>query len=173
MDTSNFNFDPTAFTTARLQTEGWIKFADPPEKVFAQIANHEGMKEWLPLLKTVTVTHPTALPPGESAVGTTRTLDFQGGMTLVEQVVFWNAPLCYAYDTHGDNFPLQNYIGFMGVEAAPEGGGTFIFREYYDVEGRIEQAVIPHGVVLAMGQAFKKLSELIGGTEHDVRLAAK
>ena len=69
MDTSNFGFDPTQFTTARLQTEGWIRFTDPPDKVFAQIANHEGMTEWLPLLKKVSVTHPQPVASGESTVG--------------------------------------------------------------------------------------------------------
>ena len=172
MDTSNFGFDPTQFTNAPLQTEGWIRFTDPPVKVFALIANHEGMTAWLPLLKKVTVTHPQALPPGESMVGTTRTLKFQGGITLVEQVVFWNTPWCYAYDTQGKGFPLQNYIGLFGV--VPEkNGGTFVFREYFDAKGRVKRAVIPHGLVLPMRQAFKKLSKLIGGTELDVRHVAK
>ena len=172
MDTSNFGFDPTQFTNAPLQTEGWIRFTDPPDKVFAQIANHEGMTEWLPLLKKVAVTHPQTLPSGESMVGTTRTLKFQGGITLVEQVVFWNTPWCYAYDTHGKGFPLQNYIGLFGV--IPEkNGGTFVFREYFDAKGRVKRAVIPHGLVLPMRQAFKKLSKLIGGTELDVRHVAK
>ena len=166
---SNFGFDPTKFTNARLQTEGWIRFTDPPEQVFAQIANHEGMTEWVPLLKKVTVTHPRKLAPGESAIGTTRELVFQGGITLVEHIVFWNAPLCYAYDAQGKGFPLQNYIGLMGVEPTKNGGGTFIFREYFDVKGRVKQAVIPHGVVPPMRQALHKLSQLIGGTEYDVK----
>ena len=58
MDTSNFGFDPTQFTNAPLQTEGWIRFTDPPDKVFARLAHHEGLTEWVPLLKKVTVTHP-------------------------------------------------------------------------------------------------------------------
>jgi len=174
MDTSNFGFDPTQFTNAPLQTEGWIRFTDPPETVFARLAHHEGLTEWVPLLKKVTVSHPQpvagqTLASGESTVGTTRTLVFQGGLTLVEHVVYWNPPLCYAYDTQGKIFPLQNYIGLMGVEPREDGGGTFIFREYFAVSGRIQNAVIPHGVVLPMREGFHKLSQLIGGTEHDVR----
>ncbi len=65
MDTSNFGFDPTKYTSARLQAGGWIKFTDPPEKVFARIANHEGMTEWVPLLKQVTVMHPSTIATGE------------------------------------------------------------------------------------------------------------
>ena len=61
MDTSNFGFDPTKFTNAPLQTEGWIRFTDPPDKVFARLAHHEGLTEWVPLLKKVTVSHPQPL----------------------------------------------------------------------------------------------------------------
>ena len=127
------------------------------------------MTEWVPLLKKVTVTQPQPLATRESAVGTTRKMVFQGGLTLLERVVFWNPPLCYAYDTQGKVFPLQNYIGLMGVEAAKSGGGTFIFREYFDVKGRVKKAVIPYGVVPPMRQALHKLSQLIGGTEYHVK----
>lgn len=171
MEPNNFGFDPTRFTDARLQTEGFIRFTGSPDQAFARIANHQGMTEWVPLLKQVTVTHPQELAAGESASGTTRTLVFQGGITLVERIVFWNAPLRYAfaYDTQGKGFPLQHYIGLMGVEPAAGGGGTLIFREYFEVKGRVSQAVIPHGVALLMRQALQKLSELIGGTEYDVK----
>jgi hypothetical protein len=168
MTTNNFGFDPTEFTSAPLQTEGWIKFTGPPDQVFARIANHVGMTEWLPLLKNVDVINPRELAPGESAIGTTRELTFQGGILLVEQVVYWNPPLCYAYSTMGKVFPLQNYIGLMGVELA-ESGGTFIFQEYFDTYGRIKKSVIPFGVIPVMRQAFLKLSKLIGGTEYEVK----
>jgi len=168
MDTSHFGFDPTKFTNARLQTEGWIRFTDPPDTVFARLAHHEGLTEWVPLLKEVTVSHPQTLAGGESTVGTTRTLVFQGGLTLVEHVVYWNPPWCYAYDTQGKIFPLQDYIGLMGVEPA-QSGSTFIFREYFDVTGSVKKTVIPYGIVLPMKEALHKLSQLIGGTEYDVK----
>lgn len=171
MELDHFGFEPTQFTSAPLQTEGWIRFTGAPEQVFARIADHEGMTEWVPLLKKVSVTHPQALASGESAVGTVRTMVFQGGLTLVERVVYWNPPLCYAYDTQGKVFPLQNYIGLMGVEPGQD-GGTFIFREYFEVRGRIKEAVIPHGVVPPMQKALHKLSELIDGSEYDVRHVA-
>jgi hypothetical protein len=169
MDNNNFGFDPASLTGAPLQTNGWIRFTDPPVQVFDRLANHEGMTEWVPLLKNVKVTHPLELVPGNSAVGTTRELTFPGGITLVEQVLFWNPPYCYAYDTHGKDLPFQNYIGFMGVEPGENGGGTFVFKEYFDIEGRIKKTVIPYGVAAAMRQAFHKLSQLIGGTEYDVK----
>lgn len=168
IDMSSFGFDPTRFTNAPLQTHGWIRFSDPPARVFARLTDHQGMTEWMPLLKKVTVTHLHPLPAGESAVGTTRTLEFQGGMTLVERIVLWNPPLCYAYDTQGKGFPLQNYVGLMAVEPSKDGGGTFVFLEYFDVDGRLKNAVIPHGEVLSMRIVFHKLSPFMGGTDYAV-----
>ena len=144
MDISNFGFDPTQFTNAPLQTEGWIRFTDPPGQVFARLADHEGLTAWVPLLKQVIVAQPQPLARGESTVGTTRTLVFQGGLTLVERVVYWNPPLCYAYDTQGKIFPLQDYIGLMGVVPGEDGGGAFIFREYFSVSGRIKKLSLIH-----------------------------
>lgn len=167
-DLSSLGFDPTQFTTATLQTEGWIRFNAAPDQVFARLADHEGMTDWLPLLSKVTVVRPEGLATGEDGPGVTRTLHFHGGITLVEQVVYWNPPLCYSYDTSGTLFPMDNYIGMMGVLPGQDGGGTFVFREYFELQDRPESAIIPHGVVLAMKQAFGRLSKLIDGTEYDV-----
>src|ERR1039458_2007876 len=65
-------FDPGHYTGAPLQTEGIIRFGGSPDAVFARIANHPAMTDWVPLLKTVQVSHPKPVPPGESMVGTTR-----------------------------------------------------------------------------------------------------
>jgi hypothetical protein len=59
-------FEPSRFTSAPLQMEGLIKFAGSPDAVFARIANHGAMTDWVPLLKTVQVAQPEPLPPGES-----------------------------------------------------------------------------------------------------------
>ena len=172
MQTSKSGFDPIQFTQSPLKTDGWIKFTNPPEEVFKVVSDHEGMKVLLPLVKEITVSNPPDIQPGESGIGTARTLEFQGGIKVVETIVFWKPPFGYAYSATGNVFPLQNYIGYMGIEPADGGGGTFIFREYYDVKGKLQNTVIPHGVVLAMKQAFGKLSKLIGGTEFDVREAS-
>ena len=154
-----FGFDPTAFTNAPLQTDGWMRFTDPPEKVFAVLSNHEGITEWLPLLKKSRshirgsfrrVKAPSAQPVS---------LLFQGGLRWSRRWCSGMHPCVTRYDSHGKVFPFQNYLGFMGVEPAENGGGTFIFHEYFDLAGRIEQAVLPHGVVPPMRQALHKLSQ--------------
>lgn len=160
-------FDPARFTTAPHQTEGWLVFQDAPEEVFARLADHASMSDWVPLIQHVTVAHPRQLPPGESAVGTTRTIALTGGLEIVETVVHWNPPHCYAYTSVGKQFPFKNYVGLYQVEPADkDGGGRFTFREYFDEMGRVEQAILPHGAVGLFEQALGNLSRVVGGTEY-------
>ena len=72
-------------------------------------------------------------PP--STVGTARVLALRGGVTIREEVVYWDPPHCYAYTAEGKRCPLRNYIGLMDVQAAAGGGGAFLFKEYFCVEG--------------------------------------
>ena len=52
-------FDPGRYTAAPLQTEGVIRFTGSPDAVFARIANHGALTDWVPMLKTVQVSHPS------------------------------------------------------------------------------------------------------------------
>jgi len=83
-------FDPGRYTAAPLQTEGVIRFTGSPDAVFARIANHGALTDWVPMLKTVQVSHPKPMPPGESTIGTTRVLALRGGVTLREEIVYWD-----------------------------------------------------------------------------------
>jgi hypothetical protein len=62
-------FDPGRFTAAPLRTQGVIRFPGSPDPVFARIADHAAMTDWVPLLKTVQVWHTKPLPPGRSMAG--------------------------------------------------------------------------------------------------------
>lgn len=159
-------FDPARYTTAPHQTEGWIVFRESPEKVFARIADHATLGDWVPLVKEVAVTHPRMLAPDESTIGTARTITFKGGLEVVEKVVYWNPPYCYAYTSEGKQWPFKNYVGLFSVEPIDDQSGRFIFREYFDEMGRVEQAILPHGVAALGKQAMGNLASLIGGTEY-------
>ena len=87
-------FDPARYTPAPLQTEGMIRFTGSPGAVLAQIADHPAMTGWVPLLKTVQVTHPRPLPPGQSMTGTTRILALRGGVTLSSSAGHWLRGAC-------------------------------------------------------------------------------
>lgn len=160
------NFDPTRYTSAPHQTEGWLAFHESPEKVFARIADHAAMGDWVPMLESVTVSHPHPVAPGESVVGTTRTITFKGGMVLVEKIVYWNPPFCYAYSAESEHLPLKEYIGLFAIEPEGPDSGRFIFREYFQGLPRVEQAVLPHGMIALGSKALANLGHLVGGTEY-------
>jgi Polyketide cyclase / dehydrase and lipid transport len=162
-------FDPGRFTAAPLQTEGVIRFTGSPDAVFARIADHAAMTDWVPLLKTVQVSHPKPLPSGESTVGTARVLALRGGVTIREEVVYWDPPRCYAYTAGGKHWPMRDYVGFMGVQAGAGGGGAFLFREYFCVDGALRRAVVSPGIVILGKVALRNLSKLIGGTSARFR----
>ncbi len=82
--------------------------------------------------------------------GTARILALRGGVTIREEVVYWNPPRCFAYTTEGKRWPLRNYVGFMGVQAAA-GGGVFLFREYFFVDGALRRALVG-GIVSGFGR---------------------
>ena len=161
-------FEPTQYTTAPHQTEGWIMFRESPENVFARVADHAAMGDWVPLVQEITVSHPHPVAPGESTIGTARHITVKGGLTIVETVIYWNPPPCYAYKAEGKLFPLKNYVGLFSVEPADAQSGRFIFREYFDEMGPVEQALLPRGVVGLFKQALGNLARLIGGTEYGV-----
>jgi Polyketide cyclase / dehydrase and lipid transport len=162
-------FDSGHYTAAPLQTDGVIRFAGSPDAVFARITNHPAMTDWVPLLKTVQVSHPEPVPPGESMAGTARVLALRGGVTVREEIVYWDPPHGYAYTTEGKRWPLHDYVGFMGVQAAAGGGGDFLFREYFNVDGAVRRALVPPGIVILGRRALRNLSKLIGGTSMEFR----
>lgn len=159
------SFDPALYTSARQQTEGWIDFRFAPEAVFARIADHASMGDWVPMVHAITVTHPIPVGTGESTVGTARHITFKGGLAITETVVHWNPPYCYAYNADGKHVPMKDYIGLFTIEANGEQSGRLIMREYFEL-GRVEQAVLPHGIVSTFRHALSTLAPLIGGTQY-------
>jgi hypothetical protein len=143
-----------------------IVFRESPAKVFALISDHSALGDWVPLVQEVTVMHPRPLAPGESTIGAMRIITFKGGLEVVEKVVYWNPPYCYAYTSEGKQRPFKNYVGLFSVEPIDDQSGRFIFREYFDEMGRVEQAIMPHGVTSLGKQAMGNLARLIGGTEY-------
>ncbi|MBL8147853.1 MAG: SRPBCC family protein [Anaerolineae bacterium] len=158
-------FDPAHHTSARQQTEGWVDFQFSPDAVFARVSDHASMGDWIPMVHAISVTHPHPVGPGASAIGTARHITFRGGLTITETVVYWNPPYCYAYSTEGKHVPLKNYIGLFTIEATGEHSGRLIMREYFEL-GRVEQSLLPHGIVSTFRHALGSLAKLTGGTQY-------
>jgi hypothetical protein len=64
---------------------------------------------------------------------------------------------------------MRSYVGFMGVQAADGGGGDFLFREYFCVDGALRRALVSAGIVILGKLALRNLSKLIGGTSAEFR----
>ncbi len=58
-----------------------------------------------------------------------RVVTFKGGLEIVEKVVYWNPPYCYAFTSEGKHWPFKNYVGSFSVEPIDDQSGRFIFRE--------------------------------------------
>ena len=60
----------------------------------------------------------------------------------------------------------------MGVQPdADGGGGDFVFREYFRVDGALRRFLVSRGIVMLGRRAPRNLSRLIGGTSADFRQA--
>ena len=57
----------------------------------------------------------------------------------------------------------------MGVQAAAGGGGAFLFKEYFCVEGALRRALLSPGIVILGRRALRNMSKLIGGTSAEFR----
>ena len=58
----------------------------------------------------------------------------------------------------------------MGVQAAAGGGGgVFLFREYFCVDGALRRALVSLGIVVLGKLALRNLGKLIGGTSAEFR----
>jgi Polyketide cyclase / dehydrase and lipid transport. len=141
-------------------------FRESPQKVFARVSDHASLGDWIPLVQKITVDHPHKVPPGESTVGTARHISMKGGLEIVETVVYWNPPHCYAYKAEGRHLPFRNYIGLLQVVPIDEQSGKLIFREYFDGTGIMGEAILPHGVAAVFHNALGNLARSIGGTEY-------
>ena len=64
---------------------------------------------------------------------------------------------------------MRNYVGFMGVQATADGGGDFLLREYFCVDGALRRALVSPGIVILGRRALHNLSKLIGGTSVKFR----
>lgn len=56
----------------------------------------------------------------------------------------------------------------MGVQAAT-GGGSFLFREFFRIEGALRRALVSPGIVILGRLALRNLGELIGATSAEFR----
>lgn len=92
-----------------------VELAITPEQLFEVLADADAWPQWAKAITKVTWTSPGA-DRGEIGVGTTRTVEMQGGIVGEEEFVDWDPPRTMSFYFTATNAP--------GMEA---------FAEYYQV----------------------------------------
>lgn len=163
-----YRFEPTQYTTAPHQSEGWIVFRQSPEKVFARVADHAALGDWIPLVQEITVTHPHPVAPGECTIGAVRRIIMKGGLEIIETVVYWNLPYWHGYKTEGKHLPdIHRAIERRPVMTAGSSDGDIHMFKYAKGHGGRSLALLVHHDDAAREYAYD------GGSEKALQLATK
>lgn len=129
--------------------------AAPPERVWATLADHEGMSGWAPGL-TVTLVHAGA--PERNGVGARRRIRAVPLLpAFVEEIVAFDPPRRLSYRAVA-GIPLRNYVGEVTLRpAGPDGSGTRI--DYtVSADNRLPgvAAVLARGLLFALKRAVNR-----------------
>lgn len=126
----------TTGSLAPLRFEG-IGFYDvPPERMFAAISEPGAMSKWLPMLKSLHMSHDASENgPVACGVGSERSCSFSMMGDVTERVIWWNPPHGYAFTFQPKSkrmVPTRNHAVVFLVEPDGNGGSKFIFRSHFD-----------------------------------------
>lgn len=169
---SAVEFDPRRFTSAPLRMEGVVRFDAPPERVFAKIADHQGMVGWVPMMKSVRVDHLGSAAPGTCGVGSVRHCSVQGMGQIRETIVYWEPPRGYAYRAAAKMMPTKNHLAVMLVRSDQCGGSLLIWRHYFHYKGFMMRWMFPFMFTSMMNKAIDNLRKELGGQRTKVRRVA-
>ena len=119
-------FDSTQHSEAALQLKFSKLIKHPIEDVWKVISHHQGMTQWMPLIKRVNLVKPD--PEGGWGEGCERHCQF-GPDLLKERIVHWNPPYGYAYSI-SDMHLVRDHVGHIGLTEKLE--GTLVtWTQYY------------------------------------------
>lgn len=151
-------FNPSKITTAPEQIRKTRLIDAPIEDVWAIVADHGGMTQWMPMISHVELTKSNAA--GEFAEGCERECQF-GPDLLKEKIVFWDAPYGYAYKI-ADMHLVREHVGH--IQLIPSGTSTeVIWKQYFYPNGNFAMNFIARRVMMpnVMSKALKNLSKKV------------
>jgi hypothetical protein len=158
MTTSPRLFNAKNFTSAPQQIRKTRYIDAPIEDVWAIVANHGGMTEWMPMISHVELTKSN--DAGEFSEGCERECQF-GPDLLKEKIIFWDAPYGYAYSI-ADMHLVRDHVGHF--QLIPSGSGTeVIWRQYFYPNSNFAMNFVSRRVMMpsVMGKALKNLDKKI------------
>lgn len=153
------------FTPSKQYAVSIAHLNAPPETVFAKVADHRNLRDWVPMIKhLVEVDHSHSSTPGHSDVGTFRTCEF-GGDTLVEDIRYWKEGVGYAYSVReGRGVAVKDHLGVFWLESDGKNGTYLTWRQYFEKKPwSIKAQVMPIMMSFAMNSAMKNLTTEWGG----------
>ena len=132
----------------------WIKA--PLQDVWEVVSDHEGMTQWIPMIKQVDLVEANAA--GEWGEGCERHCKF-GTDLLKEKIVHWDPPFGYAYMI-GDMHLVKNHLGHFKLEET--NGGTLVtWTQYFYPNGNAIKRWMAKNIMLpsVMKKGLKNLQK--------------
>lgn len=133
-----------------------VHLAAAPRTIWALLADHERMPEWMPVREVV---RRRAGAPDPNGVGAVRTIR-GGGLVVEERITGWKPPERMEY-TLVAGAPIRDHRG--SIELSPEGGGTRLrwrvrFRPLVPGTGWIAERLLARSLRRGLAALREKLS---------------
>ncbi|MEL7423953.1 MAG: SRPBCC family protein [Bacteroidota bacterium] len=146
------------FTTAPQQVEKSYLVHAPIEEVWKVVADHQGMTQWMPMIKHVELVQ--ANEAGEWGEGCERHCQF-GPDLLEEKIVHWDPPYGYAYRI-GDMHLVKDHLGHIKLESTPE-GTKVTWTQFFHPNGNFVKRFMARNVMIptVMTKALKNLERQV------------
>ncbi len=136
-------FNKTAFTKAPQQLQFSRVVKAPIQEVWNVVADHQGMTQWMPMIKHVNLVKPNA--EGSWGEGCERHCQF-GSDLLQEKIVHWDPPYGYAYMI-ADMHLVKNHVGYIQLTEKME-GTQVTWTQYFDPNGNFAKKWIAKNIML-------------------------
>lgn len=143
---------------APLRIDASFRLKAPPEKVFAMLGDLEGITRFFPLIHHAAVRHAN----GCVGAGSERVCSIRGMGKVNERIVWWNAPIGYAYRAQGPLVPLREHLGVIQIAPGAQGGSELTWRQYFHTRLGPLGWMFPFMMRRMMGRAAANIDKLIG-----------
>jgi len=148
------NFDPKQHTNAPLQIEKSRLINAPTDKVWDVVGDHQGMTNWMPMIRHVDLVQSNA--SGNWEEGCERHCQF-GPDLLKEKIVHWDPPYGYAYSI-SDMHLVRDHVAFISLQ--PQGDKTLVtWTQYFRPNGNAVKNFVAKSIMMptVMSKALKNL----------------
>ncbi|MBL1256034.1 SRPBCC family protein [Methylocystis sp. Sn-Cys] len=161
---------------APLRFEGVGYYDAAPEKMFAAISEPELMSKWLPMLKSLHLSHAASdNGPASCGIGSERSCSFSMMGDVFERVIWWDPPRGYAFSFQPKNrlmMPTRDHSVVFLVRPHGNGGSEFVFRTYFNWQPGPMRFVAAHMMPMILNMSLANLKRLLGGKGGKARRVA-